>query len=201
MGEERTPPPVRHCTRIGYHGAGRLSREIFTHLAQEVGTTSHHQDTKAPSENRAIRCNGLSWCLGVLVVHRAAIDRRFGTSQGRKYDFHQVSRAEGPKGQTPKRRGVRQPARSVLLGAFGAARVRLIICAVWLAIIRPSGRASVNPTPYLSADEVGAHARFRDGGGHGSQGSSASRDWRDMKSTHGAACLTTISKPFPPHEG
>ena len=33
----------------------------------------------------------------------------FGTSQGRKCDFHQLSRAEGPWGQTSKGGGLRQP--------------------------------------------------------------------------------------------
>jgi hypothetical protein len=33
--EERTSSGIEVLTRIGYHGAGRLSRKIFTYLAQE----------------------------------------------------------------------------------------------------------------------------------------------------------------------
>jgi len=78
MGGERTSPPVGHCTRVGYQGAGRLSREIFTRLAQGFFRTFHHQDTKAPREPIAANCPILAWRLGVLVVHRAATERPLG---------------------------------------------------------------------------------------------------------------------------
>jgi hypothetical protein len=51
--EERTSSGLEVLTRIGYHGAGRLSREIFTYLAQDFFNTLHHQDTKTPSNHRA----------------------------------------------------------------------------------------------------------------------------------------------------
>ena len=57
VNEERTSSGARLFTLVGYHSGGALSRDIVsTRLAQDFFKTFHHQDTKTPSDHKAIRC-------------------------------------------------------------------------------------------------------------------------------------------------